>query len=152
MSNELLTEYTKSVNDFLAEVDGIAPGDLLKSPKAGEWSVGFVIHHIADGSVHFTYRFLNALTVDEPKIVPYDEDVYPDRLNYIGRDVAASKATITALSIFTTSLLMNIKAEDWKRISFHPEAGNMSVADILTKVISHNNAHTNQIREIKAAL
>ena len=48
MSNELLSEYTKTVNEFLAEVDGVSKGDLLKSPKADEWSVGFVIHHMAD--------------------------------------------------------------------------------------------------------
>jgi uncharacterized damage-inducible protein DinB len=152
MSNELLTEYTKTVNEFLAEVDGITPGDLSKSPKAGEWSVGFVIHHMADSEVHFSSRFLNALSEDRPKIVPFNEEVYPERLNYSARDVAACKAVVASLSIFVTSLLMGISADDWKRISIHPENGEMTLIDLLTKVISHYRAHIGQIKEIKAAL
>ena len=152
MSNELLSEYTKTVNEFLAEVDGIEPGDLLKSPKAGEWSVGFVIHHMADSEVHFTSRFLNALAEDKPKIMPFNEEVYPDKLNYAARDVAASKAVIASLSIFLTSLLMGIKPNEWNRISNHPENGEMTLIDLLTKVISHYKAHIGQIQTIKSAL
>jgi uncharacterized damage-inducible protein DinB len=152
MSNELLTEYTKSVNDFLAEVDGTAPGDLLKSPTAGEWSVGFVVHHMADSEVHFASRFLNALAEHKPNIIPFNEEVYPNNLNYSARDVSASKAVVASLSIFITSLLLGINASDWNRISIHPELGEMTLVDLLTKVISHYNAHTDQIREIKAAL
>ena len=152
MSNQLLSEYSKSINDFLAEVDVIAPGDLSKNPKTGGWSVGYVIHHLADSSIHFSARFANALAENEPKIVPFNEDVYPEKLNYAARDIAASKAVIAALSIFTTSLLLGISESDWNRISHHPEAGLMRISDILGKVISHTKAHTEQVKEIKAAL
>ena len=152
MSNELLSEYTKTVNEFLAEVDAINPGDLLKSPKSDEWSVGFVIHHMADSEVHFASRFLNALAEDKPNIMPFNEEVYPEKLNYAARDVAASKAAVASLSIFVTGLLMGIKPNDWNRISNHPENGEMTLIDLLTKVISHYKAHIGQIQTIKSAL
>ena len=152
MSNELLSEYTETVNEFLGEVDAISQGDLLKSPSADEWSVGFVIHHMADSEVHFASRFLNALAEDKPKIMPFNEEVYPVKLNYGARDVAASKAAVASLSIFVTSLLMGIKPNDWNRVSNHPENGQMTLIDLLTKVISHYKAHIGQIQKIKSEL
>jgi len=152
MSNQLLSEYSKSINDFLAEVDVIAPGDLSKNPKTGGWSVGYVIHHLADSSIHFSARFANALAENKPKIMPFNEEVYPEKLNYAARDVAASKAAVASLSIFVTGLLMGIKPNDWNRISNHPENGEMTLIDLLTKVISHYKAHIGQIQTIKSAL
>jgi DinB superfamily len=152
MSNQLLSEYSKAVTEFLTIADSIAPGDLSRVASEGEWSAGFVIHHIADSEVHFASRYLNALSEERPKIIPFNEDVYPIRLNYEKRDVAASKAAIASLSIFVTNVLMGIPEGDWKRISIHPENGEMTVADILTKVISHYKSHINQLSEIKSSL
>ena len=152
MSNELLGEYSNTVTKCLTLADSIAPGELTKVPAAGEWSAGFVLHHMADSEVHFTSRFLNALAEDKPKITTFNEDVYPERLNYAKRDVASSKAVIASLSIFVTNLLMRIPAGDWNRISIHPENGEMTLTDLLANVISHYKAHINQLSEIKSSL
>lgn len=151
MTNALLTEYANTVKEFLAIANDIAPGDLLKSPKAGEWSAGYVVHHMADAEVHFASRFLNALSENQPKIVPFNEDVYPTALNYAKRDVLASKETAAALSSFVISLLKNIDESSWSRKSIHPENGEMTITDLLAKVISHYKAHTNQLKEIKSS-
>ena len=152
MSNSLLTEYTNTVNEFVALAKSIAPGDLLKSPKSGEWSASFVIQHMADSEVHFASRFMNALTELEPKIVPFNEDVYPERLNYGKRDVVKVISFISTQSAFTADLLTNINTADWDRKSIHPEAGVMTITDILAKAISHYQAHLNQLKEVKASL
>lgn len=152
MSNALLTDYANTVKDFLALANEIAPGDLLNTPKAGEWSAAFVVHHMADAEVHFASRFLNALAENQPKIVPFNEDIYPTALNYAKRDVLASKETLKSLTAFIISLLSNIDENTWSRKSIHPENGEMTITDILVKVISHYKAHTNQLREIRESL
>lgn len=152
MSKALLTEYSKSVSEFLALAQGIAPGDLAKAPKAGEWSAGFVIQHMADSELHFATRFMNALSEDEPKIVPFNEEVYPERLNYAKRDSAKLLSLIANISAANLDLLSNIKDSDWDRKSIHPESGAMTITDILAKVTSHCQAHVGQLREIKESL
>jgi hypothetical protein len=152
MSQALVIEYTNTVKEFLAIAKSIAQGDLLKSPKAGEWSASFVIQHMADSEVHFSSRFMNALTETEPKIVPFNEDVYPERLNYGKRDAVKVLSLIEAQSQVTADLLTNVNPEDWHRKSIHPEAGVMTITDILAKAISHYQAHLNQLKEVKASL
>lgn len=149
MTNALLTDYANTVKEFLAIANDIAPGDLLKSPKAGEWSAGYVVHHMADAEVQFASRFQNALAENQPKIVPFNEDIYPTALNYEKREVTASKESISALSKFVIAILKNIDENAWSRKSIHPENGEMTITDLLAKVISHYKAHTNQLREIK---
>jgi uncharacterized damage-inducible protein DinB len=152
MSNQLLSEYSNSVSALLSLLDSIAPGDLKKAPQTGEWSAAFVVHHMADSEVHFATRFINALAEEKPKIVPFNEEIYPQRLNYEKRDVAASKAALAANSIFVTNLLMGISDSDWNRQSQHPESGIMTITDLLKKVISHYQAHANQLKEIITAI
>jgi len=152
MSENLLIQYSTLVNDFTALSKSIAAGDLLKVPKVGEWPAAFVVHHMADSEMQFSVRFLNALTIEKPRIATFDEDVYPKLLNYEKRDVSKSLATLTALSNSTSNLLSIADQSAWNRISIHPEAGEMTVSNILEKVISHYQAHFNQLKEIAAAL
>ena len=69
MSQELISQYADASREFQKIVSGISSGDLLRAPKAGEWSAGFVVHHMADAEVQFATRFMNALAEVEPSIV-----------------------------------------------------------------------------------
>ena len=152
MSSSLLTEYSKTVSDFLALANQFTPADLTKSPKAGEWSGAFVIHHMSDAESFFSTRFLNALAESKPKIVPFNEDVFPIALNYGKRDAQTSIKAIVGISTMIIDVLKNIGDVDWNRKSIHPESGEMTITAILEKVISHYKGHTNQLREIKESL
>ena len=89
MSQELVNTYIANCADFEKVVRSIGANDLSRIAKEGEWSAAYVIHHMADADMHFATRFLHILTVDKPAIVPFDEDVYPDRLKYAARDAHA---------------------------------------------------------------
>ena len=148
MSRELLNQYAEASREFQKTVSGISPGDLLRSPKAGEWSAAFVVHHMADAEVQFATRFMNALAESKPAIVPFNEDVYPESLNYGMRSVKISQDTCSIIGTFIISILENISDSEWNRISIHPDLGEMKVSDLLAKVISHYQAHIGQLKEI----
>ena len=152
MSRELMNQYAEASRNFQRLVSGISSGDLIRAPKAGEWSAGFVVHHMADAEVQFATRFMNALAEVKPNIVPFNEEVYPDSLNYSKRSVKISQDTCSAIGAFIFSILENISEQDWGRVSLHPDLGEMSISDLLAKVVSHYQAHIGQLKEIIESL
>ena len=152
MSQELISQYAEASREFQNLVGGIASGDLLRAPTAGEWSAGFVVHHMADAEVQFATRFMNALAEIKPSIVPFNEEVYPDSLNYSKRSVKISQDSCSAIGAFIISILENISEQDWGRVSLHPDLGEMSISDLLAKVVSHYQAHIGQLKEIIESL
>ena len=152
MSRELINQYAEASRNFQRLIRGIAPGDFLRTPKAGEWSLGFVVHHMADAEVQFATRFMNALAEAKPNIVPFNEEAYPDSLNYAKRSVKISQDTCSTIGAFIISILENISKQDWGRVSLHPDLGEMSISELLAKVISHYQSHIGQLKEIIESL
>ena len=152
MSKEQLAEYSSAVNNFFEVLNSFSTSDLSKSPSANDWSAAFVVHHMADSESYFLTRYYNTLTENRPSIHPFDEDLFPASLKYAERDPQKSIGFIKASSAILVDVLQSVSAESWNRISIHPEAGELKVSDILGKAISHTNAHTGQLKEIKDAL
>ena len=151
-SHDLLAEFIKNGKDFVSIAKSISSQDLSKTPIAGEWSAAFVLHHMCDGELHFATRYLNNLAEDTPKIFPFNEDIYPNRLNYSKRDAQASLAAIEGIQIATANILSTIPEGDWSRTSVHEERGLVTLADLVTLATGHNKSHAGQLQGIIDAL
>ena len=151
-SKAALADYIANGRAFIATAKSISKADLMKSPIAGEWSAAFVLHHMADGELHFATRFLNNLAENNPDIFPFNEDIYPDRINYAKRDPLASLAAIEGVHQVISDVLTNIPDQDWKRTSVHIERGQMTLTDIVETVSGHSKAHEGQLKSIIGAL
>ena len=152
MSQELVNTYMAHCADFENVVRSIGANDLSRIPKEGEWSAAYVIHHMADADMHFATRFLHILTVDKPAIVPFDEDVYPDRLKYSARDAHDSLASIIGLHKVVANILKLVDEKDWNRVGIHSEKGEVTLADVLTLASNHTKSHVGQLQEIISIL
>jgi len=148
VSQELVNTYIANCADFEKVVRSIGANDLSRIAKEGEWSAAYVIHHMADADMHFATRFLHILTVDKPAIVPFDEDVYPDRLKYAARDAHDSLASIIGLHKVVANILKLVDDADWKRVGIHSEKGEITLADVLTLASNHTKSHVEQLQEI----
>jgi uncharacterized damage-inducible protein DinB len=151
-SRDLLAEFIKHGKEFTSLAKSIAPQDLSKTPIAGEWSAAFVLHHMCDGELHFATRYLNNLAEESPKIFPFNEDIYPSRLNYAKRDAQASLAAIEGAQIATANILSTIPEIDWFRTSVHEERGLMTLADLVSLSTGHSKSHAGQLQGIIDAL
>jgi len=151
-SRDLLAEFIKHGKEFTSLAKSIATSDLTKEPIAGEWSAAFVLHHMCDGELHFATRYLNNLAEESPKIFPFNEDIYPSRLNYAKRDAQASLAAIEGVQIATANILSTIPEIDWSRTSVHEERGLMTLADLVELASGHNKSHAGQLQGIIDAL
>ena len=151
-SQDLLAEFVKNGNEFISLAKSISSQDMNKTPVSGEWSAAFVLHHMCDGEMHFATRYLNNLAETSPNIFPFNEDIYPDRLNYAKRDAFASLAAIEGISIANANILSAIPESDWSRTSVHQERGIMTLAQLVELASGHSKSHAGQLQEIINAL
>jgi hypothetical protein len=151
-NSELLAGLIANHKEFISTAKSIAPAKMQVSPKPGEWSPAFVLHHMADAELHFATRYLFNIADDLPTIVPFNEDVYPERVNYAKRDPLASLAAIEGVSQMVIDILKVIPGADWSRTSIHSEKGPVTLSQIVELASGHSKAHANQIKEIIASL
>jgi hypothetical protein len=151
-SQELLAEFIKNGREFISVAKSISPQDMNKTPIAGEWSAAYVLHHMCDGELHFATRYLNNLAETEPSIFPFNEDIYPDRLQYAKRDPFASLAAIEGIQIANANILGVIPEIDWSRTSVHQERGVMTLAQLVSMASDHSKSHAQQLADIRNAL
>jgi hypothetical protein len=148
MSTEVLAQFLKNSQEFIDLATSISPSDYGKVAKPGEWSAGYVIHHMADSDSQFAVRYLNILTVDQPGIVPFNEEVYAEAANYATRNPAVSLAKMIAAHAYLADLFASLKESDWSRTGNHPEAGIVTLTDVLNAAAEHIGGHANQLKEI----
>lgn len=117
---------------------------------AGGWSAAYVVHHMADAELHFASRYLHAIGDINPNIVPFDEEAYPERVNYALRKVKTSLAALVGIRAMAYEVLTNATEADWNKISNHPELGQVTLSQLFEKADSHILGHTQQLREIAA--
>ena len=151
MSSEMLKTYRDNLDLFIALAKAFDDDSANQTSADGQWSAAFVIHHVADGEMHFATRYFNALTIDNPPIIPFNEDLYPTVLNYQGRDWHNSLALIESIGNLVVSALTPISLDQWNSTSLHPELGSVTLTQLITKACEHNFAHAQQLKDIKRA-
>ena len=152
MSYELIEEAEDLVSEILEAVEDYEDVELEEITQADPWSAAWIIHHIADAEMHLTIRILNALTLDNPRIITWDEEEFPQVLNYTSRDVSASVMAIEGCDAYISDILRNQAEGNFSRTTQHPTDGEKTATDLLNKLIDHRKAHLAQLRSVLAAL
>jgi len=147
MTQALLEQFEAATCDFVAAAKAIPEEELHHSPSSGEWSPAYVIHHLADSDAYFLTRFLNALSIENATIVPFDEEIFPTALRYAGRSVEVSIAAIEASIAHAIDILKQITDSEWVRTGVHPARGEMSLSDILALTLNHRTEHLDQLKK-----
>ena len=148
-SQDRLNRFAAHGKDF-QEVLSTIPEAHRYTMVEGGWSAAYVVHHMADGELHFASRYLHAIGDVSPNIQPFDEEAYPERVNYAKRQVKTSLAAIVGIRALVSEVLTNASDADWDQVSQHPELGPVTLSELFEKADSHIVGHTKQLREISA--
>lgn len=143
---ERFAAHSKEFLDILASI----PEAHRHTSVEGGWSAAYVVHHMADAELHFASRYLHAIGDENPAVVPFDEEAYPERVNYALRKVKTSLAALVGIRAMAYEILTNATEADWDKVSNHPELGPVTLSELFEKADGHIVAHTNQLREIAA--
>ena len=146
---EKLDRFQAHGKEFLDVLSTIPEAHRFTTVDGG-WSAAYVVHHMADAELHFASRYLHAIGDVTPNVVPFDEEAYPERVQYALRKVKTSLAALVGIRTMAAEILANATDADWKKVSKHPELGAVTLSELFEKADGHIVSHTQQLREIAA--
>ena len=147
MSKEIAASYRASGEKFIALAQSLSHEQMNSAPANGEWSPAFIVHHMADAEALFTTRFMRILSEENPTIEPFDEEVFPTRLNYAARSAAASLALVEGARRASADLLDSLDTHAWNRKGTHSERGEFPLHAAVALATGHIEAHHQQLEE-----
>lgn len=145
--NELIEEFGHGPR-LLADALDDLPKEVLdyrSSPDA--WSVHEIIVHMADSEVNGYIRCRKLIAEPSSVVMPYDQDLWAQRLGYQERDMYAALELFRWLRATTYELLKSLSSEIWTTaIIHHPERGMMTLEDWLSSYAGHVRTHLAQMQ------
>jgi hypothetical protein len=146
---EALAAYTDRLDELAAVFTDASAGDgelLDRRPAPDAWSVGEVLHHLADAELQQSVRLRRMLTEDDPTWLAWDEAAYAGSLGYDARPAADALALVLAIRNVNVRLLASMPLEHWSRTAHHPEHGSVDVTAWVRLASEHLAAHVLQAR------
>lgn len=150
-------------DDDPAEVQEATPGrlrelvveagdDLSTRPEPKEWSVLECIAHIVDAELVVGARYRWILAHDEPVLMPYDQDLWVDRLHTGDETAEELLAVFEPLRAANLALWRRTPEEQRQRVGIHQERGPESY-DLTFRLLSgHDRFHMAQAERALAAV
>jgi len=139
-----IENFAQRTSDFLDAL-ALIPGNKRDIAPEGEWSAAYVVHHVADGELHFAARYLHTLGSDNPTMVFFEEERYPQALFYAKRSVAKSLASIVGIRAMVLEVLSEVSENGWSRITTATNGEVFSLMQLVEKADKHLQSHTEQL-------
>ena len=125
----------------------LSPAQLQQPYRPGGWTARQVVHHVADSHLNAYIRFKLILTEDQPTIKTYNEKAWAELADTQKTPLEASLQILEGVHARWTTLLENIKEEQWRRAGFHPEhQREISLLEFLALYSWHSQHHLEHIR------
>jgi hypothetical protein len=129
-----------------------AGADLRSRPEPKEWSVYECIAHIADAELVVGGRYRWILAHDQPELLPYDQDLWIDRLHIGDEPPADLLAMFEALRKANLDLWRRTPVEQRSRIGLHRERGPESYELTFKLLAGHDRFHLAQAQRALASV
>jgi hypothetical protein len=132
-----------------ATVKELTAAHLGRPEAPGKWSIKEVIAHLADAELVGAFRLRLILTHDQPRLTPYDQDLWANRLDYAASDVGGSLEQFTSLRHANLRIWRRLTPTDLARFGLHAERGEESLDRMRRQYAGHDLAHLQQIERIR---
>jgi hypothetical protein len=149
--NKALGNFSKQTADFLDAL-ALFPDRARSVAPEGEWSAAFIVHHVADGELHFAARYLHTLGSDNPTMVYFEEERYPDALHYEKRSISKSLASIAGIRAMIYEVLSTVDESAWSRTTTSEDGVSYTLAELVEKASGHLVSHTEQLKALHAQI
>ena len=130
--------------DELRRLVAAAGSELRRRPAPKEWSVLELVGHIADAELVVGGRYRWILAHDQPPIMPYDQDLWAERLRHNEAEPEELIAPFEALRRANLALWRRSSADERARIGMHEERGPESYELTFRMLAGHDLFHLDQ--------
>jgi hypothetical protein len=139
-------EAQRETPDLLRQLVATAGSDLKVRPAPEEWSALECIGHITDGELVSSARYRWILAHDRPPLVPYDQDLWVERLHHGDADPEDLLGLFESLRASNLLLWTRTPPEDRARVGIHQERGPESYDLTFRLIAGHDRLHLRQAR------
>ena len=133
-------------------VAGLSPSELRQPERAGQWSIGHVLQHLADAEMVYAWRVRLILTYNRPPLTGYDQDRWAECLRYDEADAAEALNLFEVVRRANLRVIERASPDDLQRMGVHVERGEESLAHLLRLNAGHDLLHVAQIERIRTAI
>lgn len=134
--------------ELAAAVDGLSAAQLDTPYRDGGWTPRQVAHHLADSHMNSVIRVKLALTEQNPRVKPYDENLWVKLADSHG-DITPSLELLRGLHARWALLWRSLEPADFARTFDHPESGQCSLDWALAHYAWHGRQHTAHIAGLR---
>jgi hypothetical protein len=153
---DVLVQYEEAPQKLETTLKGLSESALDLSTAPDQWSIRKIVHHLAESESLFMMQIKTALA--EPGVVyirnPYNQETWPETLDYAGRAIKPSVALVKAIHAHIVQLVQHIPDYEEryvmaKVIDATGEGRKNTVGGWLETMASHIWEHCDEIREIR---
>lgn len=122
--------------------------DTYLAPSDGEWSAAEILAHLRASDDILAHRLYAILTRDNPILPAYDERRWAEIAGYPQADFALSLNVFTLRRAELVAMLRQAAIEDWQRLGAHEIKGAISLFQVATSLIEHEEEHCVQLEAL----
>jgi uncharacterized damage-inducible protein DinB len=154
---------TAQIDDLLARLAGIparvaaaAAGwseARLRAPCGDDgWSAAEVFAHMRASDDILAARIPMLLTRDQAPLAAYDERRWAKVAGYAQADFQTSLQAYTLRRAELARMLRQAAPADWQRVGTHEVRGPLSLLEVVTHLLEHEEEHCAQLEQLAGAL
>lgn len=126
-------------------IEGLSAAELRIAPN-GDWSIAQVLAHLRASDDILAYRIYCILARDERQLPAYDERRWAEVAGYTQTaDPRELLDVYIGRRAELVDILRRISPAEWQRVGAHEERGPITIADVATYLVTHEEEHCQQI-------
>ena len=146
-----ITEVAAGPGALRRVVAGLSPSQLDTPYRPQGWTVRQVVHHVPDSHANAYIRFKQAMTVDDPTIMAYDEARWAELPDSRAVPIEVSLDMLDAIHTRWLALMRSFPESAWTRGYVHPEYGRrFTLGEGLNLYAWHSRHHVAHIAALRA--
>jgi hypothetical protein len=131
-------------------VAGRSEAELQAQPAGDEWSAAAIFAHLRASDDILTPRLYAILVRDNPPLPAYDDRRWAEVAGYAQADFQTSLSLFTLRRAELVAMLRRIAPADWQRAGHHETHGPISILQIVTHLVEHEEEHCTQLEANKS--
>ncbi|HET9220540.1 MAG TPA: putative metal-dependent hydrolase [Terriglobia bacterium] len=147
--SRILLEISELPGRLRDAIEGLGDRQLDTVYRPGGWTVRQVVHHVADSHLNSYLRTRFALTLNEPTIMAYDENLWAALKDAQSGPVDPSLLILEGIHARWCELLESLSEAEWAKRFVHPERGIVVLNENIPLYAWHGRHHTAHITELR---
>jgi hypothetical protein len=147
-TQHLLNRLSRIPERIAQAVTGWSEADLHTPSATDEWSAAAILAHLRASDDILTPRIYAMLVRDNPPLAAYDDRRWAEVARYEQADFQTSLNLFTFRRAELVTMLRRITPADWQRTGHHETQGPISILQVVTHLVEHEEEHCTQLEAI----